>query len=160
MSISVQTHVQMHSFLTVTTTKQSNLYSGNTQVSIILRSVPILRCYCDPLWIVAPMTVCPQSDEMDAACSCSSHSEQLHNITCPHNLHITPVDALCLPNTSKCHKWREEWRDCPWHVVWLCLWYPYCAMKWNLLVAIGFAQQHTNAFHRHTASKIRMPDEN
>ncbi len=54
----------------------------------------------------------------------------------------------------------REWRDCPWHVAWLCLWYPYCEMKWNLLIPSSFAQQHTYTFHRQNTSKIRMPDVN
>lgn len=43
----------------------------------------------------------PQSDEMDATRSCSFHSEQLYNITCPHNLHITPVDSPRLADRSR-----------------------------------------------------------
>lgn len=44
----------------------------------------------------------------------------------------------------------REWRDCPWHVVWLCLWYPHCEMKWNLLIA---SDKHSYTFRRQNTSK-------
>lgn len=112
-------------------------------VSEILRSVSCLRCYCDILWFVTVMSVCPQSNKTDAACSCSFWSEQLH-ITCPHNLHIAPVDLFCLLDplkTSQIADRNHQWKDCPWHVFWLCLWCVYSMMKWNLLIASSFAQQ-------------------
>lgn len=112
-------------------------------VSEILMSVSCLRCYCDILWFVTVMPVCPQSNKTDAACSCSFWSEQLH-ITCPHNLHIAPVDLFCLLDplkTSQIADRNHQWKDCPWHVFWLCLWCVYSMMKWNLLIASSFAQQ-------------------
>lgn len=94
-------------------------------LSEILRSVSCLRCYCD---------ICLQLFILIGA---AAH-------------HMSPQSPYCTcwfvlsswsPKTSQIADRNHQWKDCPWHVFWLCLWCVYSMMKWNLLIASSFAQQ-------------------